>query len=247
MFSPGNEAHFNLTIEDAEHDFKVLEFTGHEALCRPYRFELDLVSEMPDLDIEGFLHKPAFLAFAADGSGVHGLIHSIAQGEAGKRLTRYRITLVPQLAYLAHRTNQRIFQHLSVPQIIAQLLEEHGIQGNTYRFQLGSQYLERDYCTQYDETDLHFLQRLCEEEGIHYHFEHTGESHNLVFGDDQTSFPKLAPTRFEQGNGMVADEPVIKRFALRLETRPSRVTRRDYDFEKPRLQLESASRGAAVP
>ncbi|QIB52835.1 type VI secretion system tip protein TssI/VgrG [Pseudomonas sp. OIL-1] len=247
MFAPANKPHFKLAIQGLSHDFKVLEFTGYEALCRPYRFELDLVSEIPDLDIEGFLHKPAFLAFAADGSGVHGLIHSIAQGEAGKRLTRYRITLVPQLAYLAHRTNQRIFQHLSVPQIIAQILEEHGIQGNTYRFQLGSPYPDRGYCTQYDETDLHFLQRLCEEEGIHYHFEHTGESHTIVFGDDQTSFPKLAPTRFEQGNGMVADEPVIKRFALRMETRPSRVTRRDYDFEKPRLQLESASRGAAVP
>ncbi|MEH6389534.1 MAG: contractile injection system protein, VgrG/Pvc8 family, partial [Pseudomonas profundi] len=116
MFAPANKPHFKLAIQGLSHDFKVLEFTGYEALCRPYRFELDLVSEIPDLDIEGFLHKPAFLAFAADGSGVHGLIHSIAQGEAGKRLTRYRITLVPQLAYLAHRTNQRIFQHLSVPQ-----------------------------------------------------------------------------------------------------------------------------------
>jgi len=93
MFAPANQPHFNLAIRGLSHDFKVLEFTGHEALCRPYRFELDLVSEIPDLDIESFLHKPAFLAFAADGTGVHGLIHSIAQGEAGKRLTRYRITL----------------------------------------------------------------------------------------------------------------------------------------------------------
>ncbi|HDZ56896.1 MAG TPA: type VI secretion system tip protein VgrG, partial [Pseudomonas xinjiangensis] len=239
MFVPANTAHFSVAIPGLPHDFKVLAFNGLESINKPYRFELELVSEYPDLDIETFLHQPAFLAFAVGGKGVHGLIHSIAQSEAGKRLTRYRITLAPHLAYLAHRTNQRIFQHLSVPQIIAQVLQEHGILGDTHRFQLGTTYPERDYCTQYAETDLHFIQRLCEEEGIHYHFEHTADSHVLVFGDDQTGFPKLAPIPFQQGNGMVADEPVIKRFALRLETRPSRVTRRDYDFEKPHLLLEA--------
>ncbi|WP_282344973.1 contractile injection system protein, VgrG/Pvc8 family, partial [Pseudomonas sp. PS02288] len=79
----------------------------------------------------------------------------------------------PQLAYLAYRINQRIFQHLSVPQIVAQVLEEHGILAGAYRFGLSASYPERLYCTQYDESDLHFVQRLCEEEGIHYHFEHS--------------------------------------------------------------------------
>jgi len=219
----------------------VLEFRGREAISQPYRFDLELVSERPDLDLESLLHCPAFLAFAPDGSGVHGLVHQAAQGESGKRLTRYRLTLVPQLAYLAHRTNQRIFQHLSVPQIIAQVLEEHGIQADAYRFGLGPVvYPPREYCVQYDETDLHFIQRLCEEEGIHYHFQHDGNGHVLVFGDDQTVFPKLAATAYQQDSGLVADQPVIKRFGLRLETRTSRVTRRDYDFEKPRLSMEAA-------
>ncbi|RFQ09732.1 type VI secretion system tip protein VgrG, partial [Pseudomonas sp. ATCC 13867] len=84
-----------------------------------------------------------------------------------------------------HRFNQRIFQQLSVPQIIGKVLEEHGILADAYRFQLGpTVYPKRDYCTQYDESDLHFIQRLCEEEGIHYHFEHSAQQHLLVFGDD---------------------------------------------------------------
>ncbi|CAI8855712.1 type VI secretion system secreted protein VgrG [Pseudomonas chlororaphis] len=170
----------------------------------------------------------------------------MAQGDAGKRLTRYKVSLVPQLAYLEHRTNQRIYQQLSAPKIIALILEEHGIQGNAYQFQLGTPCPDRDYCVQYDETDLHFIQRLCEEEGLHYHFQHSPEGHLLVFGDDQTVFPKLGqPTAYIQGSGMVADEPVIKGFNLRLETRTRRITRRDYDFEKPRLQLEAAYRPEA--
>ncbi|MEJ3667705.1 type VI secretion system tip protein TssI/VgrG, partial [Stutzerimonas stutzeri] len=92
----------------------------------------------------------------------------------------------------------------------------------------------------YDETDLHFIQRLCEEEGIHYHFQHGANGHVLVFGDDQTVFPRLAATAYQQDSGLVADQPVIKRFGLRVETRTSRVTRRDYDFEKPRLTMEAA-------
>ncbi|WP_104098753.1 type VI secretion system tip protein VgrG [Stutzerimonas kunmingensis] len=241
MFNPANQAHFTLSLEGIEHDFKVLEFQGREAISQPYRFDLELVSERPDLDLESLLHRRAFLAFAPDGSGIHGLVHQAAQGESGQRLTRYRLTLVPQLAYLAHRTNQRIFQHLSVPQIVAQVLEEHGIQADAYRFQLGPViYPPREYCVQYDESDLHFIQRLCEEEGIHYHFQHSAAGHALVFGDDQTVFPRLAATAYQQDSGLVADQPVIKRFGLRLETRPSRVTRRDYDFEKPRLTMEAA-------
>src|SRR5690606_18741529 len=114
-------------------------------------------------------------------------------------------------------------------------LAEHGIlEGTGHRFQLGPVvYPSRDYCVQYDESDLHFIQRLCEEEGLHYHFQHSEQGHVLVFGDDQTVFPKLAPTAYQQDSGLVADEPAIKRFGMRLETRTSSVTRRDYDFEKP--------------
>ena len=249
MFAPANQAHFTLAIEGLEHDLKVLEFSGREAISQPYRFDIDLVSERPDLDLETLLNQPAFLTLGPEGSGIHGLIQRIAQGESGRRQTRYSLSLQPQLAYLAHRQNQRIFQQLSVPQIVAQVLDEHGIQaGLGHRFELGPViYPARDYCVQYDESDLHFIQRLCEEEGIHYHFQHSEAGHVLVFGDDQTVFPKLAPVPYQQDSGMVADEPVIKRFALRVETRPSRVTRRDYDFEKPRLLLESASTTEFAP
>ncbi|MCZ4130000.1 type VI secretion system tip protein TssI/VgrG, partial [Stutzerimonas balearica] len=241
MFNPANQPHFSLQLPVA-HDLQVLEFRGREALSTPFAFEVELVSERPDLELESLLHQPAFLAFAPDGAGIHGLVHRIAQGESGQRLTRYRLTLVPQLAYLAHRSNQRIFQHLTVPQIVARVLEEHGIlAGVGHRFDLGPVvYPEREYCVQYDESDLHFIQRLCEEEGIHYHFQHSADGHVLVFGDDQTVFPTLAPVAYQQDSGLVADRPVIKRFGLRLETRTSRVTRRDYDFEKPRLTMEAA-------
>src|SRR5471032_2297155 len=240
MFSSANQTHFSLTIEGVQNDLQVLSFSGKEAISSPYAFDVELVSERHELDLESLLHKPAFLAFSDRGDGIHVIIYRVEQGASGKRLTRYSLTLVPHLTYLSHRINQRIFQHLPVSKIIAQVLEEHGILSNAYQFQLNTAYPPRDYCVQYDESDLLFVQRLCSEEGIHYHHHHNQTGHLLVFGDDQTVFPKLdQPTEYQAGSGMVADRPVIKGFDLRVEARTSRTTRRDYDFEKPSVLLES--------
>ncbi|WP_341706586.1 type VI secretion system tip protein TssI/VgrG [Halopseudomonas sp.] len=238
MFSPANQAHFALHIDGVEHDFKVLEFTGVERLNQPYTIELTLVSEQPDIDLGSLLHRPAWLDAGLE-NGLHGFINQLTQGESGRRLTRYLLRLGPQLSYLEHRTNQRIFQHKTAEQIIACVMQEHAMHSDTWRFNLNAELPVRRYCTQYDESDLHFIQRLCEEEGLHFHFEHSRQGHELVFGDDQTSFPQLSPIGFSQGSGMVADQPVVKRFSLTAATRPDRVSRRDYNFEKPHLSLEA--------
>ena len=249
MFALANQPRFTLTVDGDQYDLKVLEFTGREAISQPYRFDLELVSERPDIELESLLHRQAFLSFDAQGSGVHGQIYRVGQGDSGKRLTRYQVSLVPNLVYLSHRINQRIFQHKSVPGIIEAVLKNHGIlKGTGFNFQLGSDYPEREYCVQYAESDLVFIQRLCAEIGLHYHFRHSPEGHLLVFGDDQTVFRRLPePTSYLPDTGMAAQASAIKRFNVRLETRTTSVARRDYDFHKPGLQLESRSDNGQLP
>jgi len=140
MFSPANRTHFSLTIEGFSDDLQVHAFKGRETISQPFELDVQLVSERPSLDLEALLHKPAFLQLAPDGHGIHGQIYRVAQGDAGKRLTHYAVTLRPRLSYLAHRVNQRIFQNLCVPDIIAQVLKEHGIQSNAYDFKVGAVY-----------------------------------------------------------------------------------------------------------
>lgn len=239
---------FKLEIEGFAHDFQVFEFRASEALNKTFEVALELVSERRDIDLESLLHRPAFLSFCPDGSGIHGQIYRVAQGDSGTRLTRYQIVLVPHLAYLAHRHNQRIFQHQSVPQIIAQVLSDHGMQPDAWRFGLSGDYQPRLYCVQFDETDLFFIQRLCEEEGLHFHFQHSRDGHLLVFGDDQSAFLcPAAPTPYTQGSGMVAEAAVIDRFNVRLETRTTHVSRRDYHFQKPTVQLEAEAKETRLP
>ncbi|MFJ7312131.1 type VI secretion system tip protein VgrG [Pseudomonas sp. NPDC098747] len=248
MPSAGKSVVFRLEIEGFSHDFQVFEFRATEALNQTYEVKLELVSEFRDLDLESLLHRPAFLSFSANGAGLHGQIYRVAQSDSGSRLTRYQIVLVPYLAYLTHRHNQRIFQQLSVPQIIAQVLGDHAMQPDAWRFQLSGKYSPRQYCVQFDETDLHFIQRLCEEEGLHFHFEHGYDGHLLVFGDDQTAFPRPeATTAYAQDSSMVADAEVIDRFNVRVETRTTHVSRRDYYFEKPTVQLDAEAKEPRLP
>ncbi|CAI8923161.1 Type VI secretion system spike protein VgrG4b [Pseudomonas sp. IT-P258] len=237
MFAPANTAQFDLLIPTVCHDFKVVAFHGRETLSSLYALQLELVSERPDIDLESLLSQPAFLQFGLNGEGLHGCIEDVWVGDAGPRLTRYHLTLVPALHYLQFSHQQRIFQQLTVAQIIAQVLKGHGILADAYTFHVSSS-LPREYCTQYGESDFQFVQRLCSEEGIAWHHQHSPQGHYLVFTDDQTFFPTLGTTPYQQGSGQVADQPVVRRFSQRFSTRTSQVTRRDYDFTRPSLLLE---------
>jgi len=238
MFGSANTAQFALHIPAVRNDFKVLAFDGVEAISALYAIQVELVSEDPDFDLESLLSQPAFLQFGLNGEGLHGRIEDVFVGEAGKRLTRYHLTLVPALHYLQFSHNQRIFQKLTVPQIIAQVLKGHGIQADAFTFHVSSS-PEREYCTQYGENDFELVQRLCAEDGIAWHHQHSPDGHLLVFTDDQTWFPKLGETPYQQDSGMVAEHPVVSQFSMRFRTRTSTTTRRHYDFQRPSLLLES--------
>jgi len=246
MFVPANTAHFSLHIPDIRNDFKVLGFEGFEAISQLYEINIELVSENPDINLESLLSLPAFLQFGLNGEGIHGRIEDVCVGESGKRLTHYHLTLVPALHYLQFSYDQRIFQHHSVPQIIAKVLQGHGIQADAFTFNVRTSPV-REYCTQYGESDYSFLQRLCAEDGIAWHHQHTKDGHLLVFTDSQAYFPALGETPYQQGTGNVADYPVVEQFSQRFSTRTSTVTRRDYDLNRPSLLIENAFTAKFTP
>jgi len=238
MFAPANAHPFTLVIPTVRNDFKVLAFEGNEAISALYAINVELVSEYPDVDLESLLSQPAFLQFGLNGEGIHGRIENAFAGEIGRRLTRYHLTLVPALHYLQFRHDQRIFQRQTVPQIIAQVLKGHGIQADAFTFHPCAS-PEREYCTQYGESDFEFVQRLCAEEGIAWHHQHTQDGHRLIFTEHQSFFPTLGKTPYQQGAGMVAEHSVVSQFSMRFSTRTSQVTRRGYDLKRPSRLLES--------
>lgn len=250
MATPLEHANFSIRFnsEKLEAQLRVLSFIGTEAISRPFKFTVDCVSEHDDLDLASFLHQPAFLAFDDRGAGVHGVIKSFIQSTTQGRFTHYQMTLVPQVDYLRHRINQRIFQQQTVQQIITKVLEEHHILVDQISFRLYNQnYTPREFCTQYKENDLHFIQRLCEEEGIFWYVEHGPRHHTLIFGDHMMIFGKLPePVLYVPDNGQLAKTSVIQQFCAGVQVATSRTVLSDYDFQVPHIPLHGQSRADAV-
>ena len=183
------ESPFSLTLTQSDLRLQVLRFSGREALNQPYRFDLELIGLTPPIHPDTLLGQPAFLRLDGE-TGVHGIVHTVSLSAPAAHRIGYRLTLVPHLQRLDQGPQRRVFHRLSVVQILQRLLEDNALPSHGYRFELPhGQYPCRPFCIQYEESDLDLLQRLCEEEGIHFHFEHTACGHVVVFAEDPKSFP----------------------------------------------------------
>jgi type VI secretion system secreted protein VgrG len=215
MFDPVNEPSFRLDVAGLPDPFEVLAFTGREAISEPFVFDVDLLINDPKLDLASLLYRPAVLHFGPEGSAFHGQLHELVQRDHGPSVRLCHVRLGPKLTCLSQRFSQRIFSTLSVPEILSQVLKEHGITGRDRRFELTGDYPLRDFCTQYRESDLQFLQRLCAQERLHYHFEHQGDGHCVVFGDGHGHFRLGENAVFAVGQA----SPAVRRFQLQAEQR----------------------------
>jgi len=186
MSDPACEPAFRLEIAGLPEPVDVIAFTGSEAISEPFVYEAELPLLDPSLDLAGLLYRSVWLSFGVPGRGIHGQIHEWVHDHHGASC---RVRIGPRLACLAQRFNQRVFNARSVPQIIRQVLKAHGISGRSLCLDLSGDYPPLDFCTQYRESDLQFLQRVCAQVGIHFHFEHTRDGHCLVFADNPHSFP----------------------------------------------------------
>lgn len=184
------ESPFSLTLTQSDLQLQVLRFNGREALNQPYRFDLELIGLAPPIDPDLLLGHPAFLRLDGE-SGVHGIVRSVSLSALAPRRIGYRLTLVPYLQQLEQGPQRRVFHRLSAVQVLQRLLEEHALPVDSYRFELPhGQYPCRPFCIQYDESDLTLLQRLCEEEGIHYHFEHAPRAMSWCLPKTRRAFPR---------------------------------------------------------
>jgi type VI secretion system secreted protein VgrG len=215
MFDPADESSFRLDVTGLSAPLEVLAFTGCEAISEPFSFEIDLLIDDPHLDLAGLLYRSARLCFGPSGNGVHGQLQGLVQHEQGHGARLCRARLGPKLSCLGLRHSQRIFSGRSVPQILDQVLREHGISGHQRRFELQADHPSRRFCTQYGESDLQLVQRLCAQSRIHYHFEHGRENHCLVFGDDPALLPQTGRVSFAaQGRA-----PAVRRWLMRERVR----------------------------
>ena len=210
-------------VETALDKLQILSFTGSEGISTPYAFELVLINKHIRFDITQLLSKSVFIGFTPegkDGSGVHGVVQEVRRGPISQHYGLFSIIITPRFTNLMRRINQRKFLQKTVPEIIKVILEEHGIMENAangFEFKFKETYPVRDFCVQYDEQDYQFVARLCQEEGVAYHFQHSSNSHKMIFTDAPPFFPSIQEAvKFMNDTGMVADSQVLKYFDISL-------------------------------
>jgi type VI secretion system secreted protein VgrG len=235
---PANETWF--TFSSTSGNFSVYEFTGHEEVNEPYEFAIELVSPSASEDLTALLGTEACLSIKDRSGGVrhvHGLIRHMQQLHTGNKFTHYQCVLVPRLWYLGEIRDHKIFQMLSVVEIIELLLKEQGFISENIQFNLFFTYDKREYCVQYGETDLDFITRLCEEEGIYFYFEHSPSGHKLCFCDREGG-PRIegeSDLRFFAGSGAVATSSVIHELIVKEGVNSNAAAYRDWNFTKPKM------------
>jgi type VI secretion system secreted protein VgrG len=161
----------------------------------------------------------------------------IGQGEQDKEFTHYRAEIVPSLFLLTRKAQSRIFQRLTVPDILKKVLV-----GFDVKYDIQGTFHPRDFCVQYRETDFNFASRLMEEEGIYYFFEHADGKHTMVVANTpagHSDVPVQSTVIHESVTGGERPELRITAWQKVQEMRSGKYTLWDHSFELPHKHLEA--------
>lgn len=216
-------------------------FAGQEAISQLFHFQLDLLAENgTDVAFDRLLGQRVSIEIVLRSGAkryLNGICNRVSQGERDATFTAYHLEIVPQLWLLTRRAQSRIFQQISVPDILRKVL-----QGLDVSYELQGTFHPRDYCVQYRETDFNFISRLMEEEGIYYFFKHTATGHTLVIANTPQSHPDLPEQSkiiYEDVAEDRLDEDRIYDWEKVQELRSGKYTLWDHSFELPHKHLEA--------
>ncbi len=189
----GNNKRFTFTsaVYPDAGKFDVVNMTGFEAISKPFRFTLTLASKDADIDfVEMFEKGATFIIFSPDGKlsvPYHGVLAEFQQLQQNEGFVFYRAVLVPAIWRLSLYQRSDVYLSKTVPYTITSLLESNGlIQSVNFESVLIGIGRVRDFVCQYKETNLDFISRWMENEGIYFYFDHSGSIDKLKIGNNKS-------------------------------------------------------------
>ncbi|WCM93956.1 type VI secretion system tip protein VgrG [Acidovorax sp. NCPPB 2350] len=215
---------------------------GREDISQLFSMDIELQSEDKDIDPKALLGKNATVVVETQDGGkryIDGIVTRFGMQGQDHRFYAYRLRLQPWLWLASRKSDFKIFQNKTVPEIIEEVL---GTYGFPMEQKLTRDYRTWDYCVQYDESDFQFVSRLMEHEGIYYYHQHAAGQHTLTLADDiigsHTPLPGAATIPFHPPDkAAVADRENIHAWELSQEIHSGRHYNDDYDFKKPKADL----------
>ena len=224
---------------------------GTETLSRPFSFELDMVSEEASIDPSRIVGKEVSFRINNDDNSprwFHGWVKRlIFLGAGEKRFTRWRAEIVPGLWFLTLTSDCRIWQSQSYDQIVLSLLRDDHQKYVAIESRLQGSYAKRDYSVQYRETDLGFVSRLLEHEGIFYFFKHSQQALKMTIADSSSAVVDCADATIGPVEG--SDDAQHGGFWVtwhdEWQTLSGKATQRDWNFQEPSTDLTASVKGAS--
>ncbi len=207
-----------------------------EGISELFEFDVEMVSSTSPISPDDMLYKPACVTLTPKvGSPryFHGIVREFRAGEKWQGAHGYRAVLVPRLAFAGQTADCRMFYKTTALTVIQTLLTENGV--TDVSTQVTGTLPTRDYICQYNETDLAFITRLMEEEGLYYFFTFTGNAHTLVIANANTAFTAIADPSAAVSGGTTMD--VIGGWHRNAATAVGKVTLSDYDPVNPNTSL----------
>lgn len=245
MHQSKNQASATLSLPVAGTDLRVVQYSVHEALSAPFQARVEFACTDPKLPLEDIIGKSAALSLDG-GMGqplrhVTGIVDSIHHIGGGAPYHSYAVVIVPPLATLDYRSDNRIFQRKNVVTIVTEVMTDAGIPGSAFEFKPIESYPDREYCLQYHESDLNFIHRLLAEEGLWYYFDHQPEGSVMVVVDANQSCTALPgkPELRHTPDGGVAHDTFIKDLEVVEQLATGAFRQRDYTFRRPADRLET--------
>ncbi|UXN04804.1 type VI secretion system Vgr family protein [Bartonella sp. HY406] len=243
---------FSYWMKEAPNDtFVVTAFAVDEAIFGMTRIEVMLSSSDDNIDLQALLDSPGTLTihhkYMETLRHFSGVVVEAERGDRGHHRTAYRLVLMPSLYRLDHGSDCRVFQTKKVGDIVKELFSEHGIENVTWDIDEGS-HDAREYCVQYRESHLGFVERILAEEGIFYYFEHDKEGLlKLIISDKPNVLhdcPGLKEIEYNSLSSGSVKGLFCSSLSYREKLRATTVVQRDYTFKNPVYNQEHKERTA---
>jgi len=228
---------------------------GVEPLGRMFEYELELLSEDPNIPLEDIVGRNVTVRVQLSPEGdpryFNGFVSAFALVRPLGTTMEYAATIVPWLWFLTRTSDCRIFQNKTVPEIIKEIFREHGF--TDFEDRLTEDYAVWEYCVQYDETAFAFVSRLMEQEAIFYYFKHEEDKHTLVLADASSTHdtvPGYEEIQYRPPTESLREKEYIRRWRMAQRVQPGLYSHNDFDFKSPDKALLSSaavSRPYATP
>lgn len=243
-----NPAALTVTTPLGADKITLVSFHGEDGVSELFEFHLGMVSTNAKHGFDTMIGKAVSVtALTSDGGKryFHGLVTRFSQAGYDAHNYYYMAEVRPWLWMLTHTTDCRIFQKLSVPDVIKKIFKDLGF--TDVKDSLTKTYEKRDYIVQYNETSFNFVSRLMEDEGIFYYFTHETSKHTLVLADDADGFgkcPGLKEAKYKQaGETAWSETDIVTECELSGFVTTDSCAQTDYNFETPSTSLMATVKG----